>query len=235
MRRGASVPAAAVRAAGVRAAGVRAAGVLAAVLALTTACTAASPDRPAATAAAVVAAPTPYAECTGLAAPPPEAPGSSGARGDGAPAAVLPAITLPCFSGGGVPVALAGLRGPAVVNLWASWCHPCRSELPVLQRYAERAAGRVHVVGVVTEDPAPERPASLALDLGLTFPSLFDPAGELQAALGRAALPITLFVDGAGTVRAVHLAGALDDAELERQVEQHLGVSLAGGAAAGGR
>jgi len=225
--------------------------VAAAALALTAACTGPVPGRPDATAAA--AAP-PYADCAGLDAPPPEAapdapppeaapdvppPEAAGAgtAAAGAPAtpAALPAITLPCFSGGGAPVALAGLRGPAVVNLWASWCGPCRVELPELQRYAERAADRVHVVGVVTEDPAPERPASLAIDLGLTFPSLFDPDGRLLAALGRSGLPATLFVDAAGAVRFIHHAQALDEAAVERLVAQHLGVVAAADGGAGER
>jgi thiol-disulfide isomerase/thioredoxin len=219
--------------------------VAAAVLALTAACTGAEQGRPDAPAAAVAAAAPPYADCAGLDAPPPEAapdtlpPEAAGAgtAAAGTPVApvALPAITLTCFSGGGAPVALAGLRGPAVVNLWASWCPPCRSELPELQRYAERAAGRVHVVGVVTEDPAPERPASLAIDLGLTFPSLFDPDGRLLAALARSALPVTLFVDAAGAVRFIHHAQALDEAAVERLVAEHLGVVTAADGGAGER
>jgi hypothetical protein len=63
----------------------------------------------------------------------------------------LPDIALPCL-GGGRDVNLAGLRGPMVVNLWASWCEPCREELPVLQEYAERARRQVRVLGVDFED-----------------------------------------------------------------------------------
>jgi peroxiredoxin len=92
----------------------------------------------------------------------------------------------------------------------------------------------VHVVGVVTEDDR-ARAASLAQDLGLTFPSLYDRDGELLAALGRTGLPVTLFVDAAGAVRFTYQAEALDEMALQRLVEEHLGVALAGGAPAGER
>src|SRR5690606_472439 len=110
------------------------------------------------------AAPSPSSPLAGcsdlLAGPPPE------------PEDPLPAVTLPCFSDG-EPVALDQVRGPAVVNLWASWCPPCRDELPVMQRLADRAAGRLRVVGVVVSD-RPAAAAALAEDLGLTFPALDD-------------------------------------------------------------
>jgi thiol-disulfide isomerase/thioredoxin len=61
----------------------------------------------------------------------------------------LPDLTLPCFTGGR-PVGLADLRGPAVINLWASWCGPCRTELPAMQRLADQAGDRLRVVGVDT-------------------------------------------------------------------------------------
>lgn len=149
--------------------------------------------------------------------PPPTPPGETGP----APAA-LPDLALPCFTGG-EPYHLADLRGPAVVNLWASWCPPCRQELPVLQRYADQAAGRVHVVGVIVGD-RPEAAASLAEDLGITFPSLADPERQLPVRVGVVGLPATLYVDAAGEITYRHLSGALDDDALAGQVREHLGV-----------
>jgi thiol-disulfide isomerase/thioredoxin len=155
---------------------------------------------------------SPLADCTGLTEPLGE-PGDSGEP--------LPDLTLPCFTGG-EPFQLADLRGPAVVNLWASWCGPCREELPVLQRYADRAAGRVHVLGVVTEDRR-SAAASLAEDLGVTFPALEDPDALLRVELG-VWLPATLFVDSAGRVQHV-LQGPLDEETLAGLVTERLGVA----------
>lgn len=169
---------------------------------------------------------SPLADCDGLAAPPADAAdGSATDAADGSAAAgePLPELTLPCFTGG-APFALADLRGPAVVNLWASWCPPCREELPALQRYADRAAGRVHLLGVVIDDRR-SAAVSLAEELGITFPALEDADGRLLAELPRNGLPATLFVDAAGRVRYVHQTGALDEQALERYVSEQLGVA----------
>jgi thiol-disulfide isomerase/thioredoxin len=169
----------------------------------------------------------PFARCSALAAPPPSAPpvtGGTVAPG-GAPnprPVPIPALDLPCFADGRT-VHTGSLRGPAVVNLWASWCPPCRRELPTLQRYADRAAGQLAVVGVVTEDRRGAA-ASLAGDLGVDFPTLFDADGELLRAVRRTALPVTLFVDGTGQIRYLYNAEPLDDDTLALLAEQYLGV-----------
>jgi thiol-disulfide isomerase/thioredoxin len=170
---------------------------------------------------------TPFAACAGLTAPPPSAgPDSTGTDAPGgAPMdkpKPLPAVELSCFAGGD-PVRVAGVRGPALINLWATWCAPCRKELPVFQRYAQRAAGQAHVIGVDTKDDRGHAEA-LARDLGITFPTLYDRDQRLLFALGRTALPVTLFVDAAGEVRFLYNAEALDDATLALYAEQYLGV-----------
>jgi thiol-disulfide isomerase/thioredoxin len=157
---------------------------------------------------------SPLADCTGLTEPPP----SAGPRDGGEP---LPDLTLPCFTGR-EPFRLTDLRGPAIVNLWASWCPPCREELPLLQQYADQSAGTVHVFGVVTGD-RPTAAASLAGDLGVTFPALDDPEELVRTEFAAVGLPVTLFVDPAGRVRYVHRA-PLDEQTLAQLVTEHLGV-----------
>lgn len=178
------------------------------------------------------------AGCGALTAPPAARPPTATARAaaprsaSGAVAPVeaqpprrpLPDVTLPCYVDD-APIRVSALRGPAIVNLWASWCEPCRHELPVLQRYADRANGRVHVVGVVTEDTR-DASRALASDLNLRFPQLYDSSARLRRLLNRAALPITLFVDREGQIRLLYNAEALDDDTLERLAEQQLGVLL---------
>lgn len=167
---------------------------------------------------------SPLAGCARLRAPPPEAPAPATPAGGDADAGArgpLPELELSCVTGG-EPVALDRLPGPAVVNLWASWCYPCREELPVLQRFADRTAGRVHVVGVVTSDTR-TRAAAFAGDAGLTFPMLYDPDGHLLAELPTVGLPKTLFVDANGTVRHLHQA-PLDADTLTALAAEHLRV-----------
>lgn len=144
------------------------------------------------------------------------------AAGSGEP---LPDITLPCFAGG-QPVRLAHLGEPTVINLWASWCAPCRTELPQVQRYAERAAGRVQVIGVITSDPNRGGAQSLIDDLGLRFPMLYDEPATLRARVGVQALPVTLLVDAGGRVAYRYNARPLDEAALADLVDRYLGVRV---------
>ena len=133
-------------------------------------------------------------------------------------------ITLPCFAGGAA-VRLGALGKPAVLNLWASWCGPCRSELPVIQRYADASGGAVAVLGVVTGDTRTAA-ASFAEDVGVTFPSVFDKDSAVQrSGLVPVALPVTLFVDAQGRVRHVEAAAIPDVSTLDGLVSRYLGVS----------
>ncbi|BCB85677.1 TlpA family protein disulfide reductase [Phytohabitans suffuscus] len=163
---------------------------------------------------------SPFADCAALTAPPPAA-APVALAGAGEP---LPEVTLPCFTGG-QEVTVSAIRGPAIVNLWGSWCGPCREELPAFQRFADRAAGKVTVVGIDTRDSRPAA-SSLAADLGVTYPNLFDPSERLRAKLGVTALPATLFVDRDGRVRHLYNSTALDDATLATLAAKHLGVTL---------
>lgn len=152
----------------------------------------------------------------------PDSVGSAAATPSSADLVRLPELVLPCLSGAG-SVRLSALRGPMVINFWASWCAPCRSELPELQRFATRMAGRVSVLGVVSRDTRPAA-QSLAADLGLTFPSLFDQDMALSRALGHASLPVTVVVDGEGQIFFT-AAGTVDEKLLMAATRDVLGAS----------
>jgi thiol-disulfide isomerase/thioredoxin len=137
----------------------------------------------------------------------------------------VPALRLRCFDGTG-EAALTDLRAPAIVNLWASWCSPCRAELPVIQSFAERSQGKVRVVGVVTRDRR-DAAQSFIDDKKLTFPMLDDPQQRLLTAIGRNNLPVTLFVTADGRIAHVYNSTALDAPTIERLAREHLGVMTA--------
>jgi thiol-disulfide isomerase/thioredoxin len=145
------------------------------------------------------------------------APASPGNHGAGGPK--VPDLALACFAGG-AEVKLGELRRPAIVNLWASWCTPCRTELPALNTYARK--GSVLVLGVNTED---SRTGADSIIEELGFPNLYDRDGRLLKAIGSLPLPVTLFLAADGTVAHTHRAGALDTAGFERLAREHLGVT----------
>ena len=150
----------------------------------------------------------------------PCAPGAAAPAPDG-----LPDVTLPCL-GGGRPVRLPTLRGPMVVNLFAQWCGPCRTELPFYQRLHEEGKGVVSVLGVDYLDTQPEAALELVRDSGVTFPLVADPDGELRDDLKIRGLPGVAFVDASGTLTGVEFRVVRSYGELRDLVEQELGVAL---------
>ena len=185
------------------------------VLALLAGCTAQAAPTPS---PATPEQASPFAACTALGAAPPSAAPSSATGG-----AELPDLELPCFTGG-EPVRLPELRGPAVVNLWASWCGPCRDELPLMQRLADRSGGRLHVLGVDVGDGR-DAAASFAVGKQVTMPTLYDREKRLLSALGRVNLPVTVFIDAAGR-DYVHVKPVRTADELSELVRTHTGVPV---------
>jgi thiol-disulfide isomerase/thioredoxin len=138
----------------------------------------------------------------------------------------LPAVTLPCL-GGGRAVHLAGLRGePMVLNLWASWCTPCRDELPVLQEFYERADGKVAMLGVDFEDTRPAAALELLRTSGVTYPQVADFDKSVDRALGPHPVPMTVLVSPEGEVVAKLPLEITSADQLADMVEQSLGVRV---------
>ncbi len=136
----------------------------------------------------------------------------------------LPDLTLPCL-GEGPAVRLAGVRGtPTVVNVWASWCGPCRDELPLFAALDSSTPG-VAILGIDVED-RPSAALSLLVDTGVHYPSVRDPDRATQPALRWVGLPMTLFVDADGRITHVERAPITSQAQLDDLVAQHLGVAV---------
>ncbi|MBV8082049.1 MAG: TlpA family protein disulfide reductase [Candidatus Eremiobacteraeota bacterium] len=110
-----------------------------------------------------------------------------------------PAVTVPLVKGGEVD--LAGLRGHDVLlNLWASWCGPCRREMPALERLAREQTGRLVVIAV-DQGEAPATAALFARRFGVTFPVGADQEQRLGTQLHLAGLPSSFFIDKNGVIR----------------------------------
>ncbi len=116
--------------------------------------------------------------------------------------------------GGGGEVSVADHRGKWVlVNLWASWCEPCREEAPDLERFARRHRDDLVVLGIATEDLTGDARA-FAEEYGITYELLHDGAGERKDALGATGLPETFLIDPDGNL-ALESIGAVDEAYLQ--------------------
>lgn len=144
--------------------------------------------------------------------------GETGASG-GAGAATLPSspTELPDLDYAGYTQLLQELHGtPLVVNVWASWCGPCRDEAPTLARAAETYGDRVQFLGVDVLD-ARQDAVEFIRASGWTYPSVFDLDGEIRDGLGLLGQPVTLFYDGSGTLVDTHV-GAIGPELLDERI-----------------
>jgi len=119
-------------------------------------------------------------------------------------------------------VTLSALRGRiVVVNLWASWCPPCRAEMPTFQAVYEDFGEQglvVLAVNMTYQDSAAEA-LSFAAKLGLTFPIALDRNGEIAESYRMRALPTTFFIDERGIIRRVLVGGPLNEATIRSIVK----------------
>lgn len=107
-----------------------------------------------------------------------------------------------------------------VVNLWASWCVPCRSEAPLLAEAHASLGSDVQFIGIATEDTRADAEA-FASEFGLTFDNYFDPDAEIRSWVGSAGLPTTFFVAPGGEVVST-VFGVIDERRLALEVDDLL-------------
>ena len=116
---------------------------------------------------------------------------------------------------------VVGQRGKVVViNVWASWCAPCRTEAPLLQRASESYDSDVTFIGVDSQD---DRAAGSEFmeEFGLTYPNVFDHTGDIADRLGLRGFPTTYILGRDGRVRATVLGG-ISEQKLAAQLEDAL-------------
>ncbi|RMF01767.1 MAG: hypothetical protein D6768_09860, partial [Chloroflexi bacterium] len=116
----------------------------------------------------------------------------------------------------GQPVSLADYRGrPVILNFWATWCVPCRTEMPLLQAAADQhQAEDLAVVGINFEE-SPSLVEPYVAELGLTFDILYDEGGEANQTYMVNGLPTTFFIDREGIIRHVQI-GQLHPENMEQ-------------------
>ena len=123
---------------------------------------------------------------------------SSGMEGQQAPDFALKSST-------GENLRLSEYRGDVVmINFWATWCGPCRQEMPLLDElYSRYQRVGFNLLGVNIDDDS-SRAMNMIEELGVTFPVLFDARKEVSKLYEVNAMPVTVIVDREGTVRYIH-------------------------------
>lgn len=128
---------------------------------------------------------------------------------------------LPATDAAAITALLAASDRPVVLNVWASWCVPCRSEAPLLRRAQAEAGDRIRFVGVAVRDSQDGARAFIA-EFGLTaLEHYFDGPGAVPGGLGAVGVPHTFFFAPGGEL-VHHHAGVIDEGALALQIDELL-------------
>jgi len=120
-----------------------------------------------------------------------------------------PPLSLQLLDGGSAT--LAQQRGKVVVvNFWATWCVPCRTEMPRLQELATQMAGQPFAFYAVDLEESPDQITPFRRELGLTVPILLDDNGDATRIYGVRGLPATFVIDKQGILRQQRLGQLVD-------------------------
>ncbi|HWO47698.1 MAG TPA: TlpA disulfide reductase family protein [Solirubrobacterales bacterium] len=109
---------------------------------------------------------------------------------------------------------------PIVVNLWASWCVPCRAEFPTLQNLSARYGKKVAFLGINSEDSS-DAAATFLEEAPLPYPSYSDPDKDIYGSLGGYGFPNTAFYDRSGELVYLHKGQYSDEAALEADMRRY--------------
>ncbi len=126
---------------------------------------------------------------------------------------------------GGEEYTLSELKGNAVlVNLWATWCPPCRAEMPAIEKMYQEYKDQGFVVLAVdmTYQDDPANIAPFIKKYNLTFPILLEETGDVGAAYQLRSLPSSYFINRAGIIQEVVIGGPMSEALLRTRIEQIL-------------
>lgn len=152
-------------------------------------------------------------------------PGTTSEGGIPAPRQGFMAPDFTLETSAGETITLSELRGKVVLlNFWATWCPPCRAEMPAFERAYQKYGDQGFVVVAVNVTYQDDREDAIAFadEFGLTFPILFDMDGAVSEKYQSNALPTSYFIDQDGIIQEVVVGGPMSEALLQIRIEQLL-------------
>jgi hypothetical protein len=130
--------------------------------------------------------------------------------------------TLDCLDGS-QGVAVDSIVGPALINVWGSWCEPCKEELPHFGHFLAEYGDRVQVIGIDVEEKSPALARKFVLTHGMTWPILYDKDGSTRGTFGMG-VPVTWFIDASGKVVHKKFGPFRSPEEIQLAVIKYLGI-----------
>ena len=131
-------------------------------------------------------------------------------------------VPLECL-GGGSAIAAVSIRGPALINVWGTWCQPCKQELPHLAHFLAKYGDQVDLVGIAVEEKSMESVRKFVQSHGISWPILYDATGATRGKFGMG-VPVTWLVDQSGTVVYKKYGPFKSTEEIELAAIKYLGV-----------
>ena len=131
-------------------------------------------------------------------------------------------VPLECL-GGGSAIAADSIRGPALINVWGTWCEPCKQELPHLAHFLAKYSDQVDLVGIAVEEKSMESVRTFVQSHGISWPILYDATGATRGKFGMG-VPVTWLVDESGTVVYKKYGPFKSTEEIELAAIKYLGV-----------
>ncbi|CAB4882405.1 unannotated protein [freshwater metagenome] len=132
-------------------------------------------------------------------------------------------IDAECLDGGS-GVNVAAIKGPAIINVWGSWCAPCKDELPYFVEFNRNQGGKVLLVGIDVEEKNAQDGRAFAIEQGMNWPNLYDRKGVTRKYFGMG-VPVTWFIDSDGKVVHKKIGSIKSTDELRSLSKKYLGVS----------
>ena len=134
------------------------------------------------------------------------------------------AVNLDCLDESAV-INLSSVKGPVLVNVWGSWCGPCKDEMPIFVDFYSKHSELVGLIGISVEEADIQDARDFVQAYGMSWPNLYDADGATRTTLGMG-VPITLFIDEKGEIVYRKIGVVTTIEELESETRKYLGVEL---------
>lgn len=133
-------------------------------------------------------------------------------------------LEFPCLDGKST-IRFSQMRGPLIVNVWGSWCAPCKDEIPIIRSFYSKNASKVALVGVDVEEAKRSDGSDFVVANGMTWPILVDPDARSRGFFGMG-VPVTWFIDANGTVVHKKIGVLNSEQELRDLASKYLHLTL---------
>jgi len=131
-------------------------------------------------------------------------------------------ISLPCLDGRG-SITYQAIRGPVLVNVWGSWCEPCKQEIPHLIDIAEEK--KIAIVGIDVEERNMAAGRAFVASHKMSWPQLYDEKSATRGIFGMG-VPVTWFIDANGKVVYKQIGLFTSDDQIKSLVKKYLKITL---------